>query len=97
MRPFWLGMNTGEAHGRLTVNRVTTGGPADKAGVERGDVIVGVNGETPNGLSDFYRKLWSHGQAGAVVSLDLMHEHGMRHLQIKSVNRLDYLKLRSSF
>ena len=37
------------------------------------------------------------GQAGAVVSLDLMHEHGMRHLQIKSVNRLDYLKLRSSF
>src|SRR5437660_1694772 len=36
----WLGMNADDTHGRLMVGRVTPGGPADKAGVRRGDVII---------------------------------------------------------
>ena len=33
----WLGINTDELRGRLFVSRVTPGGPADRAGVRRGD------------------------------------------------------------
>jgi S1-C subfamily serine protease len=93
----WLGMNADETHGRLMVGRVTPGGPADKAGIQRGDVIVGVNGETPTGLPDFYRKVWSKGSAGAVIGLDVRHNNAVEHLDIQSVNRLDYLKLNSTF
>jgi S1-C subfamily serine protease len=93
----WLGVNTDESRGQLTVSRVTPGGPAEKAGVQRGDVIVSVNGETPAGLADFYRKLWSQGRAGAVVKLDVLHERALRSFEIKSVNRLDVLKLKSKF
>ena len=93
----WLGLNADDTRGRLLVGRVTPGGPADKAGVQRGDVIVSVNGETPVGLPDFYRKVWSQGGAGAVVKLDVLHEHAVRHLEIKSINRLDHLKLKSTF
>jgi serine protease Do len=93
----WLGLNTEELRGRLFVSRVTPGGPADKAGVKRGDVIVGVKGEPPKNLADFYRKVWAQGNAGVSVPLEVLQESAVRRLDIKSVNRLDHLKLKSSF
>jgi S1-C subfamily serine protease len=93
----WLGVNTEEAHGRLFVTRVTPGGPADKAGIRRGDVVVGVNGEAPKSLADFYRKVWAQGAAGASVGLDVLQDSSVRRLDVKSINRLDQLKLKSTF
>ena len=93
----WLGVNTEELGGRLFVSRVTPGGPAEKAGLKRGDVIVGVKGEQPRSLADFYRKVWAQGSAGANVPLDVLQDSQVRKLEIKSINRLDHLKLKSSF
>ena len=93
----WLGVNADELRGRLVVSRVTPGGPAEKAGIERGDVIVGVNGEPPKGLVDFYRKVWALGGAGAVVGLDVLQSSTVRRIDVKSINRLDHLKLKSTF
>jgi S1-C subfamily serine protease len=93
----WLGLNTEEAHGRLFVSRVTPGGPADKSGIRRGDVILGVKGEPPKNLADFYRKVWAQGDAGANVSLDVLQHSEIRRVDIKSINRLDHLRLKSTF
>jgi serine protease Do len=93
----WLGMNADDTHGRLMVGRVTPGGPADKAGVKRGDVIMSVNGEATTSLPDFYRKVWSKGGAGAVIGLDVRNNNTMQHFDIQSINRLDHLKLKSTF
>ncbi|HEY7301859.1 MAG TPA: S1C family serine protease [Xanthobacteraceae bacterium] len=93
----WLGMNTEETRGQLVVSRTTRGGPAEKAGINRGDVIVTVNGEAPKGLADFYHKMWSKGNAGDVVAIELLHRHSLEKLEIKSMSRLDHLKLKSSF
>jgi len=93
----WLGMNADDTHGRLMVGRVTPGGPADKAGVKRGDVIISVNGEATTSLPDFYRKVWSKGGAGAVIGLDVRNSNTMQHFDIQSINRLDHLKLKSTF
>jgi S1-C subfamily serine protease len=93
----WLGMNTNEVGGRLVVGRVTPGAPAEKAGLKKGDIIIGVNGETAKDLPDFYRKVWSQGQAGVDVPLDVLQNHERRSLQVHSINRLDHLKLNSSF
>jgi S1-C subfamily serine protease len=93
----WLGVNTEELHGRLFVSRVTAGGPAEKAGLKRGDVIVGVNGETTKNMADFYRKVWAQGTAGASVGLDVLQDSQVRRLDVKSINRLDHLKLKSPF
>ncbi len=57
----WLGVNAEDLQGRLFVSRVTPGSPAEKAGIQRGDLIVGVNGEKPRNLADFYRKVWAQG------------------------------------
>ena len=93
----WLGLTTDEGSGRLVVNRVTSGSPAEKAGIQRGNIIVGINGETPTSLNDFYKKLWSKGEAGAVVALDVMQNNAVRRIEVKSSNRLQHLKLNSTF
>src|SRR5262249_27623685 len=84
----WLGVTTEEVRGRLLVARVTSGGPAQQAGLRRGDVIVGVAGDAPRDLADFYRKVWAQGGAGAVVPLDVIHDGDKRRIDVKSINRL---------
>lgn len=93
----WLGVTANEVHGRLLVSRVTAGGPAERAGLQRGDIIVGVNGEKSATLADFYRKLWQQGSAGATIRLDVLQNNEIRQIDVKSMDRLDHLKLKSTF
>ncbi|HTY65733.1 MAG TPA: S1C family serine protease [Alphaproteobacteria bacterium] len=92
----WLGVTADEVRGRLVVSRLASGGPAEKAGLQEGDVIIAVNGGKTTTLVDFYQKVWAQGPAGTTVRLDVIQEGDVRHLNVKSVNRLDYLKLKTS-
>jgi S1-C subfamily serine protease len=93
----WLGLSTEEVGGRLVINRVTPGSPAEKAGLQRGDVVVGVAGKTTRGMADFYRKMWALGEAGAVVPLQVLQNNAKRQIDVPSASRLDHLKLKSTF
>ena len=94
----WLGVTTQEVRGRLMVSQVTAGGPAEKAGLQRGDVIIAVGGTPPRDLADFYRKVWSQGAAGVTVPLDIERGGGKsQHIDVPSMNRLDHLKLKGTF
>jgi S1-C subfamily serine protease len=92
----WLGVAADDVRGRLLVSRVTAGGPAEQAGIRKGDEIVGVAGEAPRSLADFYRKIWATGAAGATVPLDIEQGGAKRRIDVKSINRLDHLKLKST-
>ena len=63
----WLGVITLEHMGRLVVGGMSDGGPADRAGLKRGDVLESLNGDVLDEIADFYRKLWSVGPAGTPV------------------------------
>ena len=88
----WLGMYTGEAEQRLAVTALAAGGPADRAGVQPGDVVLEVAGERVAGLADMFRKVWRLGRAGVEVPLTLTRDAQVLHLQLRSADRNDFLK-----
>ncbi len=92
----WLGMRTYEAQGRLVVADVTKGGPAEQAGVRRGDVVRGVGESRPETLLDFYRKLWATGPSGTTVTLGIERNGERRDIAIPSGDRYKYLRLDTS-
>ncbi len=93
----WIGITTEEVRGKLFIARTTPGAPAEKAGIKKGDLVVGVNGEPATGLADLYRKIWKTGEAGANVPLDILGEGGVKRVDIKSMNRNDHLRLKTTF
>jgi len=93
----WLGMYTQEASGRILVLRITPDGPAHQAGIQQGDMIVGVAGEAVESLADFYRKVWSKGHAGVKVSLNVLRGTSVRNIPVRSSDRYKYLRIKPRF
>lgn len=93
----WLGITSEATRGRVVVARVSAESPAQKAGIEKGDVIVAVGGKAVRDLSDFYNTLWGIGPAGAEITLTLMRAAAVREITVKSIDRLDFLKAGNTF
>jgi S1-C subfamily serine protease len=90
----WLGLNAEETHGRVFVTRVTSEGPAERAGLQPEDLILTVNGKPVNGLADFYRKVWALGNAGVDVSLSILRGTQIRDITVHSADRYQSLRLK---
>ncbi len=89
----WLGFHAEETRGRVYVIRVSPNGPAEKAGLEVGDIVLTVDKEPVEGLSDFYRKVWALGRAGVEVPLSVLQGTEIRNITIHSGDRYKYLRL----
>jgi S1-C subfamily serine protease len=87
----WLGLNTEEAEGRVVVTQVTPAGPAELAGLRRGDLILAVEQAPVSGVADFYRRLWAAGPAGVTVRLRVLQGDRVRELSVRSVDRHERL------
>jgi S1-C subfamily serine protease len=88
----WLGLYSEEVEGHVVVTRVLPDAPAHKAGVRRGDVILGIGGQSIGGQSEFYRRLWAGGEAGSEVMLHVLRDRVVQRLVVRSADRMDYLR-----
>jgi S1-C subfamily serine protease len=93
----WLGMNTEEARGQLFVTRVSPDGPADRAGVKAGDLVIAVGGDEVISLADFYRRLWARGAAGVEVPLRVLQGLETRDVSVRSIDRSEYFRAARSY
>jgi S1-C subfamily serine protease len=96
LRP-WLGLNAEELRGRLFVARVSPEGPADRAGLKSGDIVVGVAGEEVTSLADFYRKVWARGAAGVEVPLRVLQGMQMKDVTVRSIDRIEHFRQKPSY
>ncbi|MGZ6576336.1 MAG: S1C family serine protease, partial [Solirubrobacteraceae bacterium] len=60
----WLGLNATEVDDKVVIARVSTGGPARRANLRTGDVVLAVADTEVSDLAGFFRKVWSLGKAG---------------------------------
>jgi S1-C subfamily serine protease len=88
----WIGVNTQEVQGNLIVTRVSPESPAEDAGLQKGDVIVGIGGIAVHGQADFYAKLWATGNAGVDVPLEVLKGNQVQKFTIKSIDRDRYFR-----
>jgi S1-C subfamily serine protease len=88
----WLGVYSEEVEGHVVVTRVLPDAPAHKAGVRRGDVILGIDGQSIGDQSEFYRRLWASGEAGSDVMLHVLRARVVRRLVVHSADRMQYLR-----
>jgi S1-C subfamily serine protease len=88
----WLGMYTAEDKGRIVVAGLADGGPADRAGVRLGDVVVDVGGARVTGLAALWRGAWRLGPAGTEVPLGLVRDGAAKQVRVHSADRSDFLK-----
>jgi S1-C subfamily serine protease len=91
VRP-WLGMYSTEIDNRVVVVGIASKGPAARAELKAGDVILAVNGEKITSQTAFYRKLWALGPAGVDVPLTVYHEGVTFDVTLNSIDRTKLLK-----
>jgi S1-C subfamily serine protease len=88
----WLGMYSTEIDNRVVVIGISANGPAGRAELKTGDVILAINGEKVTSQAGFYRKLWALGAAGVDVPLTVHHEGVTFDVVLASTDRARLLK-----
>ena len=88
----WLGLNASEVDEKIVVARVSTGGPARRANLRTGDVVLAVAGAEVSDLARFFRKVWSLGKAGVEVQLTIYRDGRTFEVRVTSGDRNRFLK-----
>ena len=88
----WLGLYSTEIEDRIVVVGIAPKGPAARAEIKTGDVVVAVKGERVSTLAAFYRNVWALGRAGVEVPLTLYREGVTFDVRVNSSDRTKFLK-----
>ena len=86
VRP-WLGVFSTEIEDKVVVAGMSPKGPAARAELKIGDVIVAVKGERVTSQREFYKNIWALGSAGVDVPLTLYREGDTFNVVLTSTDR----------
>jgi S1-C subfamily serine protease len=82
----WLGVIAQDL-GHVVVVGLNPRGPAARAELRPGDIILAVAGIAVADLADFYTRMWAQGPAGSVIALRIQREDDVFDVEIRSVDR----------
>jgi S1-C subfamily serine protease len=88
----WLGLNATEIDDKIVVARVSTSGPARRANLRTGDIVLAVAGDEVSDLAGFFRRVWSLGKAGVEVPLTVYRDGRTFEVRVASGDRNRFLK-----
>ena len=88
----WLGLYATEVESRLVVVGIADRGPAKKADLRNGDIVLSVAGKEVRDLASFFRRIWAQGQAGVEVPITIYRDGETVDVRVKSSERGRFLK-----
>ena len=88
----WLGLYATEIEDKIVVVGLAKGGPAQKAGLNTGDVVLSVGGNEVNDLAGLYRRIWSRGAAGVDIPLTIFRDGRTFDQKVVSSDRNRFFK-----
>ncbi len=88
----WLGLYATEIEDKVVVVGLAKNGPAQRADLRTGDIVLAVGGTEVGNLAGLFRKIWSLGQAGVEVPLLAYRDGKTVELRVKSGDRSRFLK-----
>ncbi|HEY0647923.1 S1C family serine protease [Phenylobacterium sp.] len=88
----WLGLLSQEFGAHVVVIGVSPKGPAERAELRAGDIVVAVADAPVSSLADFYTRLWAQGPAGVTIPLRLQRDGDVFDVEVRSADRTALLK-----
>lgn len=88
-RRAWLGLYPQASDDGIAVSGVVPGGPAEAAGLQRGDLLVSVDGQAVTGLRQLYGVLWQHGP-GELVGMQVLRGESLQVVQVLAGDRYEF-------
>jgi serine protease Do len=87
----WVGFFPQAFDGGVIITGVVDGGPADRAGVTRGDLVLSLDGQSVSSLRELYTALWRKAP-GETVGLQVLRDSAIRVVEITAGDRDDFYK-----
>jgi S1-C subfamily serine protease len=88
----WLGIYATEVGNNIAILGLASRGPAQRADLRAGDIVLGVAGSTVSDLAGLFRRVWALGQAGVEVPLLINREGKTFEMRVRSSDRRRFLK-----
>jgi S1-C subfamily serine protease len=88
----WLGLYANQIEDKIIIIGVATGGPASRAGLRTGDVVLKVAGHVADDLAGFFRRIWSQGDAGVEIAFKIWRDGDTFDVTVNSGDRINFLK-----
>jgi S1-C subfamily serine protease len=88
----WLGLYATEVNNRCVVVGLSSKGPAKKADLRTGDIVLAVGGTEVSDLAGLFRRIWSLGNAGVEVPLTVYRDGRALEFKVPSADRRKFLK-----
>ncbi len=88
----WLGLYATELEDKVVVVGLASRGPAQRADIRAGDIVLAVAGTEVSDLAGLFRRIWSLGEAGVEVPLTVYRDGRTFELRVTSGDRNRFLK-----
>src|SRR6516162_8897266 len=88
----WLGFYATEVENRVVVVGLADRGPAKRADIRTGDILLAVAGNEVHDLASLFRRIWAQGSAGVEVAMTSYGDGDTMQVRIKSGERDRFLK-----